>query len=177
MEAFVKRSARLAHRSVRIAEAVRFTYRAELDRRAYAERQKGRHHSGYKVGATAFVECGAGHCICPGANYKPHLHRWPRICAEERVIRRARQAGGVILGLVVVAAPKIDDASNLDLGVTIPCVYCRRMFREELKNTNSVLRNHTWLWLVNAETGYEREFSLEEFLRMVKDDARSDAAA
>lgn len=177
LEASMKRSTRRTHRSVRIAEAVRFTYREELNRQAYEARQRGRHHSGYKVGAAGVVQCEYGHCVCSGANYKPNSHQWPRICAEELLVRRARKAGGVVLGFVVVAAPKVDDASNLDLGFAIPCVYCRRMFREELRKPNGVLKPHTWLWLVNAETGEEREFRLDDFLRLVKDDQILDVVA
>ncbi|RJQ33978.1 hypothetical protein C4568_03535 [Candidatus Parcubacteria bacterium] len=180
LEVPMRRTTRRREAYVSIAEQTRHSHVLELQHRATLIRSKGRHHGGFKVGAAGYVVCKHHHCICVGANYKPHAHRWPRHCAEEWIVKQARKADGVILGMVIVASKKIDDWSGLDLPVTISCGFCRTMFRKELSKPHGVVKPYTWLLFLNGETGERVPMTVAQLLRMTPHDrehTKMDAAA
>lgn len=140
-----------------------------LEDQAFAARQRSSSYRKFEVGSAAIGVLPDGTFReYAGANRKER--KGPRTfddqCAEMEIIDAARKTQCVELaGMVTVAPHQPDDFRDIDLGVTICCVYCRRRFVKELQDPRSPLKRHTRMIFVNADDRTKRvELTVEKVL-------------
>lgn len=129
----------------------------KLVQTANKARERGIHHSGFQVGATAIVRKFDGRLVTlTGWNNKPNKGAGvkPRRCAEEHIIEQAspERSGSfqLIIGFVIVAPHQPDDFTGIDLGVLLPCGYCRKNLFQDLIAKGKLIVPTTRIVSVNA---------------------------
>lgn len=135
-------------------------------------RTRAYHYQGFHVGVSALMRDANGKLVTAGgANHKkaPGPRQEGDHCGEDDIFVASKDLEcEEILGMVVVAPPKIDDFSDFDLGVTISCGHCRNRFRREIAS-GGALRPGTRLLFVNADNPRKRaEMPVETVLELCR---------
>lgn len=126
---------------------------------------------GYLVGGSGIgVKSDGQYVLLSGFNTKvaPGPRRHGDKCAEMRIIENAKAERCVaILEMWCALEPKRDDATALNLGVTISCVHCRSYFRRELSTKHTPLKCDTKLNFIDStKPERTRPFTVEQILRI-----------
>lgn len=133
-------------------------------------RRRGESWRGFVIGGAALCTCGKRHRVYEGATYKPQEGtNGPRRCAEEEAKKAAEEAGCTeMVGIVTYGPYQADDFTGIDLGVTLPCVFCRHMFRESLSKSG-IIKPWTRIIAYNMDTLACVELTVEALLNMCPD--------
>lgn len=129
---------------------------SELVATAFDARKEAVNYREFFVGAAALCWKKNGKLtnsfkVVRGANFMPKPKGMgPRVCAEAMVMERAKTLGCTeIIGFVVAAPHQADDRCGTDLGVTLPCGYCRDQFTADIRK-GGLIRPRTRLICINV---------------------------